>query len=266
MTLRNMPVDTDDIRVYIKNQYLYVFRISPVSADLPADLDITKDLINNPTNTNFYLEDKNYFVVTDSFIMDLLYLDKDLEMDVFNTIYILKDGEHKILRNPINILRNSYSSKLSYGGIINQINSGDIICKVFKHFSDSPLEDVEIEFKLHPNAFLQKDLVIEQITRPVQNRQHRFKLSMPDTVAADDVIEIEAQLISVYGESIKKQGIEVYLKTNIGYLPYNKKTTDEEGKVKFKFRAMDLHPGDIATLKFGFKFFSSVTIKNVEII
>lgn len=267
MILRNIQVDPDDIRVYIQNQYLYLFRISEISGEITGEnITVTKSLIENPGNSNFYLEGTKHYVVTDKKVIDLLYLDKDLEMDVFNTIYVLKDGEHKILKDPINVLRNSYSSKLSYGGIINQVNSGDVICKIFKHFSDSPLEETEIEFKLNPNAFLQKDLNIEEITRPVQNRQHRFKLTVPDTLEVDKTLEVTAQMISVYGEPIKKEGVEVYLKSNMGYLPYNKKVTDADGKVKFKFTALGLEKGDIATLKFGFKFFSSINIKNIEII
>lgn len=59
------------------------------------------------------------------------------------------------------------------------------------------------------------------------------------------------------GFNVKKSGIELYFKTNAGYLNKTKITTDEEGKVVLRARRDLLDPQDRMEIKAGFKFFSN---------
>ncbi len=85
-------------------------------------------------------------------------------------------------------------------------------------------------------------------------------LSGDDSCGADGV-ELTVNLVDADGEIIGRE-CEVYLKTDSGYLPYNKITL-KDGTGKCRFVPLYLSDGDVSTVKAGFKTYSNIVSKAI---
>lgn len=99
--------------------------------------------------------------------------------------------------------------------------------------------------------------------------QHHFT-SWFQTLHINGPDEVPAQEKAIFSLAAFRNGepcnmpLEIFLETTSGYLPRTR--IQLAGEAGFAFRALDLEPGDIATLRAGFRFYPALTQKTVRIV
>lgn len=270
MKIHLLEKENQNIILFNKNNIIYVVEYNETL--LLEDEVVTLENLNTiekPINGMYFEEDGKIFIIIQVVVLDPLNLPSEDETGVYNTLYIAKKIDDTLYQDIISITKNTYTDKVSYGKkLIELTGTSNPVVKLHKDFIDTPVEDIILELHMGKDSLrYTSDLQYEVITESLLIRYPRFDIISEKEVLKNDVITIEAQMFK-YPENtpIQKAGIPIYIKSDIGYLPYTKVLTDENGKIKFKFSSLHLESGDIARIKLGFRFYSNTTHFDINII
>ena len=98
-----------------------------------------------------------------------------------------------------------------------------------------------------------------QILRPVRAD---FRIDGPDTLTPDS--SAEYIITATQAKEPTNRPIEVVLENRAGYLSKNHFIL--RGQEKFKVYSLGLEPGDVLQVRAGFRFWSSITMKEIKIV
>lgn len=202
-------------------------------------------------------------------------------------IALTKKGEENIDLENINPRLDSTNANLLYGisstadiGLYNRdietyvsklgnehtrsIANHSIVFNIVKPTKNQPVSNLIIHSHNNDEVYVNIDGCVTRDTYPTIVKLS-LKLTGSDSVSPDGTSEYDVQLIDLAGNNFSDQ-VDVYLKANAGVLSHNKLTTDENGYCKFRFKADMLLSGESAEIKVGFKYFSNITNKLINII
>lgn len=262
--------DNNNILLLIKNNVIYIAEYSETVL-LEDDIVTFEDMntIEKPKNGMYFKEDDKTFIILKVITIDPLNLKDDNELDVYNTLYVAKKLDNTLHQDIIPITKHTYTDKVSYGKkLLELTGTANPVLKIHKDFTDVSVDDVIVELHMNEDSLRYcPDITYEVITESLTIRYPRFEIIGDKEVLKNDVITLEAQMFKFPENTpIQKAGVPVYIKSDIGYLPYTRVLTDANGKIKFKFSSQHLESGDVAKIKLGFRFYSNTTNFNIDII
>ena len=213
------------------------------------------DVMKHPTEPEVVLKKHR------SSLVDLNNIDEKLCTENANILYAIgetfdiglynRDIETYISKMPNEATRSIYAHSI-----------------VFNIFMQSRSRGVnEVIFHVHDRdeVYINIDNVIDYgDTYPTVDKI-KLKLEGSEAIDSDGMTEISAQLVDMSGQDINDIAT-VYLKTNAGTLSHSKITTDQNGLARFRVKADMLVAGDKIKIKAGFKFFTNIINKEIDVI
>ncbi|WP_323016495.1 hypothetical protein [Castellaniella sp.] len=189
------------------------------------------------------------------------------ERSEINSVYVFL-GEHGelILRNKM--MESEASRRPGMVYLKNLQTKLPNIGQVYLPFTNGTLKDAAVRLNVPTQADIDA-LGVKDYTL-VENDHHAyvaFSNSVYPSVTTRAVksknyTTIFAKVVRG-GKPLKRSGMKVYAKTDAGYLNRRYAVTDKNGVAEFRFAPMLLDPGDKATVKIGFRYYSN--LDSVEI-
>lgn len=153
------------------------------------------------------------------------------------------------------------------------------ICQIRLPFADSKITDAHIRLYTHRPLVIGDTATFQTLTagevddyytgiadHTACDGQPHLKLACPDSIPPGGVATAKIQLTTNRGDPLRHKGVNVYLKSNSGYLPHRQiPLSPTTGKATFQIHALGLTPGDHIEIKAGFKHYSNIVSAKITI-
>lgn len=230
---------------------IYYFEYKKIPEETTGIVDFDADFDHD----EMFTVNKEFLLVKKS--TDIISMD-DIALGTNNFINVGFDSEGVLVK--YNLPKETFLGK-EKGSYQRQLHGLKTICVLHIPHSDGIVEDLYV-FSDSSEYSINK-VVDEEVETFIKPDTVAVSLTGVTEIAPDGLVILNAKLMSTNGSPILKDGVELYIKTNIGYLNKVKLITDSNGEASFKFRATDLDVGDRAIVKIGFKYYTNV--ENIEI-
>ena len=212
--------------------------------------------MKHPTDDNIAL------LLVSCEVIDLENISEKLCSENANILYAITES------NDVGLYNRDIETYLSKAdnSMTRKIYNHSVVFNIFKPRINGPVENVIIHVNNDEDFFINLPNLIDNGTKYPTLNKINIRITGSDTIAQEGIETYELQVVDASGATITDEGIELYLKSDCGLVSHNKIKTDSTGKATVKVKGTMLDAGEQIELKVGFKYYSNLDSKVINVI